>query len=202
MSEDIYYKNKKMATVLDLGLLKGFTDIFVWILVFVIVYGALEVTNLLKNRGLHALFAFAITAVIVLTGGGTNLITAMLPWVVVLAALILFILMLGQFAGLDTNQILSNFGTRGFIWYVLVPLLVILMVAWTQGPGPGPGPGPEPRAATDGATGELIPAEKVVQEQRPFIGVLTDPKVLGLVLILGIGAMTITLMAGGGGVIK
>lgn len=183
-----------MATVLDLGLLKGFSDIFVWVLVFVIVYGALEVTNLLKNKGLHALFAFAITAVIVLTGGGTNLITAMLPWVVVLAALVLFILMLGQFAGLDTKQVISNFGGRGLVWYLIVPLFVILVIAWTQGP--------EPSAATNETTGELIPIEQVVQEQRPFLGVLTDPKVLGLILVLAVAGMTITLMAGGGGAVK
>src|SRR3989338_6282553 len=186
-----------MATVLDLGLLKGFTDIFVWILVFVIVYGALEVTNLLKNKGLHALFAFAMTAVVVLTGGGTNLITALLPWVVVMAALVLFVLMLGQFAGLDTKQIIANFGGKGITWYLIIPLFIILVVAWTQGPGPG--------AATNGATGELIPIDEVdemVQEQRPFIGVLTDPKVLGLVLILAIAAMTLVLMGGGGGAVK
>lgn len=183
-----------MATVLDLGLLKGFTDIFVWILVFIIVYGVLEVTNLLKNKGLHALFAFAITAVIVLTGGGTNLITAMLPWFIVISALVLFILMLGQFAGLNTKEIVSNFGGRGVVWYLAVPMFVILVVAWTQGP--------EPRAATNETTGELIPIEQIVQEQRPFIGVLTDPKVLGLVLVLAVGAMTVTLMAGGGGAVK
>jgi hypothetical protein len=184
-----------MATVLDLGLLKGFTDIFVWILIFVIIYGALEVTNLLKNKGLHALFAFAITAVVALTGGGVNLVTAMLPWMVVIAAMILFVLMLGQFAGLDTKQILSNFGTRGFTWYVAIPLFVVLVVAWTQGP--------EPKAATDRATGEgdLIPIEEF-PHKRPFLGVLTDPKVLGMALVLAIGGMTIALMAGGGGTIK
>ncbi len=182
-----------MATVLDLGLLKGFTDIFVWILVFIIVYGVLEVTNLLKNKGLHALFAFAITAVIVLTGGGTNLITAMAPWAVVMAALVFFILMLGQFVGLDAKTIISNFGGRGIVWYLTIPLFIIIIIAWTQGP--------EPKVEINEATGEVI-TQAEPQQQRPFIGVLTDPKVLGLVLVLGIGAMTITLMAGGGGAVK
>ncbi|MEK6837061.1 MAG: hypothetical protein AABX69_00280, partial [Nanoarchaeota archaeon] len=162
-------------------------------LIFVIVYGALEVANVLKNKGLHALFAFAITAVIAVTGGGTNLITAMLPWVVVIAAMILFVLTLGQFAGLDTKQILSNFGTRGFTWYVFVPLIVISVVAWTQGP--------EPKVTTGEITGELIPLEES-RQQRPFLGVLTNPKVLGMILVLAIGGMTIALMGGGGGVVK
>ncbi|MBI2144902.1 hypothetical protein HYU18_01125 [Candidatus Woesearchaeota archaeon] len=177
-----------MASILDLGLLKGFSDIFVWILVFIIVYGALEVTNLLKNRGLHALFAFVVTAVIVLTGGGTNIIAAMAPWVVVIAAFMFFLLLLGQFAGLEQKQIVSVFGT-GWTWVLAIPLLIILIVAWTQGP--------ESEVVVDPVTGEEI-AVDTPREQRPFLGILTDPKVLGLILIMAIGAMTLTMMARGG----
>ncbi len=61
-----------MATLLDLGLLKGFSDIFSWLMVFLIVYGVLEVTNLLKNKGVHALLAFVITAVVVITGAAST----------------------------------------------------------------------------------------------------------------------------------
>ena len=180
-----------MATILDIGLLKGFSDIFVWILVFVIVYGALEVANLLKNKGLHALLAFAITAVIVITGGGSNLIVAMVPWIVVMAAFFLFLMMLGQFVGLSAKQILSNFGGegRGVTWYILIPLIVILVIAWTQAP--------REQTVVNPETGETVTVE--LHTQRPFLGVLTSPQVLGLVLILAIAAMTIVLMTGGRG---
>lgn len=181
-----------MATILDLGLLKGFVDIFVWILVFLIVYGALEVTNLLKNKGLHALFAFVITAVIVLTGGGANIITAMAPWVVVLAALIFFILILAGFAGADLKDLPGVFGKKAVIWIVAIPLFVILVIAWTQAP--------QEKTVVDQATGEVVTVEDS-QQQRPFIGVLTDPKILGMFLIMAIGAMTLALMTGGGGAI-
>lgn len=184
-----------MATILDLGLLKGFVDIFVWILVFLIVYGALEVTNLLKNKGLHALFAFVITAVIVLTGGGTQIITAMAPWVVVIATLIFFILILAGFAGADLKDLPGIFGKKAVIWIVAIPLFVILVIAWTQ-------QGPQERTVVDETTGEVITvAVEAPQKQRPYIGILTDPKILGMFLIMGIGAMTLALMTGGGGVI-
>ncbi len=181
-----------MATILDLGLLKGFVDIFVWILVFLIVYGSLEVTNLLKNKGIHALFAFVITAVIVLTGGGTQIITAMAPWFVVIAALIFFILILTGFAGGDLKDMPSVFGKKVVLWVVAIPLFVVLIIAWTQGP--------QERTTTDPATGEVVTME-APQQQRPYVAVLTDPKILGMFLILGIGAMTLALMAGGGGAI-
>lgn len=182
-----------MATILDIGLLKNFTDIFVWILVFVIVYGGLEVTNLLKNRGLHALLAFAITAVVVITGGGSNLVVAMVPWVVVMITFFLFLLMVGQFIGLTPKQIVSAFGGSdlvGAAWYIAIPLIIILVVAWTQAP--------REQIVTDPNTGEQITVEA---HQRAFVGVLTNPKVLGMILILSISAMTLTLMTGGRGAV-
>ncbi len=182
-----------MATFLDLGLLKGFVDIFVWILVFLIVYGVLEVTNLLKNKGLHALFAFVITAVIVLTGNSTRIITEMAPWFVVIAALIFFMLVLTGFAGGDLKDMPSIFGKKSVIWIVAIPLFVILVIAWTQGP--------QEKTVVNPNTGEVTMVEKTPQQHRPFVGVLSDPKVLGMFLILGTGAMTLALMTGGGGAI-
>ncbi len=181
-----------MATILDVGLLKGFSEIFVGILVFVIVYGVLEVTNLLKNKGLHALLAFAITAVVVITGGGSNLVVAMVPWVVVIAALLLFLMMMGQFVGLTPKEIVSNFGGKGAVWYLAIPLFIILVIAWTQSTN-------EEAPAIDKTTGEVITAEP--PEQRAFISILTNPQVLGLILILSIAAMTMVLMTGGRGAV-
>ena len=181
-----------MASVLDLGLLKGFVDIFVWILVFLIVYGGLEITNLLKNRGLHALFAFVLTAVIVLTGGGTNIIVAMAPWVTVIAAVIFFILLLAGFAGVEKDKILSPFGGNGVVWYIFIPMIIIMVIAWTQGT-------PEKVVLDD--QGHPVASELTVKSQRPFVGVLTDPKVLGFILIMAIGAMTLVMMARGGSVV-
>lgn len=177
-----------MATILDLGLLKGFADIFVWLLVFLIVYGILEVTNIFKNKGLHALFAFAITAVIVLTGGGTNIITAMAPWVVIIAALIFFVFVLANFAGADMKDLPSVFGKKAVIWIIAIPLAIILIISWTQTP-------PQAAGTEDGQ------AAAEPQQPRGYIGVLTDPKILGLVLILAIASMTIALMASGGGAV-
>ncbi len=186
-----------MATVLDIGILSGFSDIFAWLMVFVIVYGGLEVTNMLKNRGLHALLAFVMTAVIVISGGGANIIVAMTPWVVVIAAVLFFMMLLGGFVGIDQKNLLYVFGGeqsagRNAIWFILIPLVIILVIAWTQG-------SPE-KTVIDPTTGEEVVVQAEQGQQRGYLGILTDPKVLGLMLILGIGAMTVTLMARGGAV--
>lgn len=177
-----------MATILDLGLLRGFADIFVWLLVFLIVYGAFEATNFLKNRGLHALIAFVLTAVIVLTSDSTKILISMAPWFFGIAVLMFFMLLLAAFAGADLKDLPSIFAKKSVIWIVAIPLIIILIVSWTQTP---------PRAAA----GEPASAETQQEPQpRGYVGVLTDPKVLGLVLLFAIGAMTLALMTGGGSV--
>ncbi len=180
-----------MATFLDIGFLKGASDIFVWLLIFLVVYGAFEVSNLLKNRGLHALLALSITAVVIITGGGTNIVAAMAPWAVVIAVMLFFILALGQFAGLDSKQVLSIFGGRGIMWYIFIPLAIVLIVAWTQGASG--------QKTVVNEAGETVTIE---QPQRGFMEVLTNPKVLGLIVVMLIAAMTLILMGGGAGAVK
>lgn len=181
-----------MATILDIGLLKGFSDIFVWLLIFVVVYGGLEVSNLLKNKGLHALIAFAVTAVVVISGGGVNIVTSMTPWLVVIAFMVFFLFALGQFAGLDAKTILDALGGtggKGFTWYIIIPLLIILIASWSQG--------------SSNKTVVNEAGETVTVENPPsgFMEVLVNPKVLGLIAIMLIATFTLLLMGSGGPIV-
>jgi len=185
-----------MATILDLGILKGFTNVFIWLLIFVVVYGALEVSNLLKNRGLHLLIAFAITLIVAITGAGTDIVSAITPWAVVLVVLIFFVFAIGQFAGLDSKEILSFLGGashKGVMWYVLIPLIIILLVAWTGGCSQNQ----KPAVNTSGQT---VTAQ-TPQQQSP-LQTLVNPKVLGMIVIMLIAMFTLLMMAGGGGAVK
>ena len=85
-----------MATVFDFGLLREFSDIFAWILIFAIVYGILQVTNLLKSRGLHALAAMAITVLLGVTGGATGVVTGLVPWFVITGFFVIFLMVLAE----------------------------------------------------------------------------------------------------------
>jgi hypothetical protein len=179
-----------MATLLDAGILKGFGDVFSWLLIFVIVYGALEVVNFLKNKALHALVAFAVTVVVGISGGGINIITYMAPWAVVVAVIIFFVLLLGQFAGLEQAQVLGIFGGKNAGWYIFIPLVIALIIAWTQGAGT------HTKTVTDASGNEIT----VDEPQRGFMAVLTNPKILGMMVVMLIFFFTILLMARGGAV--
>jgi hypothetical protein len=180
-----------MASVMDFGILKNFTNLFVYLFILIMVYAVLESTNLLKNRALHAIIAFLITVIVAVTGGGLDIITSMAPWAVVIGVFLFFMLLLGQFAGIEQSQVLRILGNKP-AWYIFIPLIIILIVAWTGG------------ASAHSKTVVNDQGETVTVEvpQREFMTVLTNPKVLGLIVVMLVAALTLVLMSGGGGAVK
>lgn len=178
-----------MATILDIGILEQFSDIFAWIFLFVILYGVLEVANLFKNKGLHALLAISATIVIGITSGTANVVTDLLPWFVVTGFFVVFLVILAQFVGINIHQ--TFFGGSSGIWWLFVPLIVGLVISLVSS-------GEFSRTGTeihvDPETGE----EVEVSTGQTVVGILTEPKVLGMILLLAISAVTVAIMAGGG----
>ncbi|MBS3133409.1 hypothetical protein J4470_04810 [Candidatus Woesearchaeota archaeon] len=173
-----------MATVFDFGLLREFSDIFAWILIFAIVYGILQVTNLLKSRGLHALAAMAITVLLGVTGGATGVVTGLVPWFVITGFFVIFLMVLAQFVGVNIQQ--TVFGGSGGVWWIFVPLMIGLVIALVAA-----GPFARGEAQIDPETGE-----KIITPGKTVINIITEPKVLGLIIILSIASITVALMAG------
>ncbi len=176
-----------MANVLDIGLLKDFSYLFGWLLIFVVVYGILQVIDMFKNRGIHALIAITITVIVATTTGTMNVVSDMMPWFVVIGFFVVFLLVLSNFMGIPTTEVISKFGGSGAVWWIFVPLMLGLVISLVSG-------GQFSRGDTtriDPDTGEVIKVPG-----KTVINVITDPKVLGLILILSISSITITLMAG------
>ncbi len=176
-----------MANILDVGLLKDFSYLFGWILIFVVIYGILQVIDTFKNRGIHALIALTITVIVATTTGTMTVIRDMTPWFVIIGFFIVFLLVLSNFMGIPTAEVISRFGGKGIVWWIFVPLALGLIISLISG-------GQFSRGDTtriDPETGEVIKVPG-----KTVINVITDPKVLGLILILSISSITIALMAG------
>lgn len=176
-----------MANVLDLGLLKDFSNLFAYLLIFVVAYGILQVTDIFKNKGIHALVAIAVTVIVATTSGVIGIISDLSPWFVILGFFFLFLMVLGNFMGVSTVDIMDRFGGKGVVWWVFVPLMIGLIISLVSG-------GQLSRGDTtriDPDTGEVIKVPG-----KTVISIITDPKVLGFILILSISAITIGLMAG------
>lgn len=185
-----------MANILDLTLLKEFSQIFVWLLIFVVSYGILQAANIFHSKGLHALIALALT-VLIGTTGSTSIITSMTPWFVILGFFLVFLLVLGQFVGLKQADVLSVFSGKGVMWYLFAVLAIGTVIALVSA-GQHQGESKDNKTLTGGAVEGA--GEAQTQSQTPgqtIINVLTNPKVLGLILILAIAIVTVALMAGG-----
>ncbi len=174
-----------MATLLDTGLFDQFSVIFTWILLFLVVFGILEVTNVFKNRNIHVLLAFVVAILASTSTLSVGIVETMLPWFLIIAFFVFFVYMIGNFMGIGNNEILQAMGGGDrAIWWILV--LGFLIVA----------------AALSNSFGEELLDERGEgtqdDSQRQVILALTNPKVLGLGLIFIIGAFTILFMAGAG----
>jgi len=171
-----------MATVFDLGLLQQFSDVFAWILIFVVTYGILQVVDVFKNRGINALIAISMTILLGITGGTTSAIIGFLPWFVIVGFFLVFLVLLGNFIGIPTADILGKFGGQAAIWWIFTPLIIGLVIALVAG-------GQLSRGEVDPETGELTAGKAV-------LNVLLEPKVLALIIILSISAITVAIMTG------
>ena len=87
-----------MATFLDLTLFEHFSAIFMFLLVFVVTYGFLQVSNLFKDiegkKGIYAIIAIAVAFLATMSKAVFMVIGALTPWFTVL--IIFMFLMIGS----------------------------------------------------------------------------------------------------------
>ncbi|MCP3684852.1 MAG: hypothetical protein GY861_19485 [bacterium] len=178
-----------MASVLDLSILEGFSQIFVWILVWVLIFAFLEVTQLLKNRALHAIAALSVAIIVAFSGTTTKLILYMSPWVLMIVFIVFLLFMIGNFMGVPGATILSAIGgDKGAVFWVFIPLLLIFVMGLSSIYGQDL---LDERAVDEDGN----PIEQT-EHQESVIMTLTNPKVVGMVLLLLVGVVTITFLTG------
>lgn len=188
-----------MATLLDIGLLESFSAIFVWLFTFVLVYGIMKVTQVFKNDGLHALAAVAVAMFIAMSPDFTKLITLMIPWFVILALVITFVLMAGKFAGFKDNFIMLTLGGESSAWWIIIVAFIIILYATGGVFGQGL------LGVTQGASstvlngsGEGGPTTSTSSFSTNVAATLFHPKILGMLLLLLISVFAVSLLSGKG----
>ncbi len=182
-----------MATVLDLSVLKFFSPIFSWLLSFLLVYGFLEVTNVFKNRGVHAMVALAFTLMVSVSSTATLAVAAMAPWFMVIIFFIFMVYLISNFMGIGGNDILGALGGRtGAAWWILIIGFIILAAGLSNAFGQQllqarQSGNQTTTTVTEGGTAGAGHGQAVLLT-------ITNPKVLGMILLLFIAALTIALM--------
>ncbi len=172
-----------MASFLDIGLLEHFNIVIYLVFIFVLLYAILTITKILgENKNLNAMLALALAFILALSGSTRDLIKFVTPTFFVFIFFAFFTVLIWKFLGASDTDVKSimgtESGTRSFI-LIIVGIIILSSLGKIFFTGPIASDVNETavNASSVGTTG-----------QSALTATLTHPKVLGLILILLIGA--------------
>lgn len=197
-----------MATFLDIGLLEYVKVLFPFILVWAVVYAILEWRQIFgKNTGLHSVIALVLAILTVLSDPVVQIIENMTPWFAMLLIFSVFIILFLKFFGVSDEAIKFAFekssDARVLVYWVVVVSIIVLAASFgsvffsgtsVYVGGDGVSPGESVIESVDSGSSDYGVATS--SGQVNFAATLFHPKVLGMLLILIIAALTIKLLAG------
>ena len=177
-----------MAVFLDVSIIKNFSAVFTFILVFVIMYGLMQSLKLLgdNKNGPHALIAVVVAFLVSMSSGVTTVLQTFTPWFTILIIIIFFILFAVRMFGVDTATITKAFANNSSILvWILIFTAVILLFAFGAGFGQTTlDEGQKGGNTTSIATGTTTVPTDTGSFSQNLYNTLYHPKVLGLILIM------------------
>jgi 4-amino-4-deoxy-L-arabinose transferase-like glycosyltransferase len=187
-----------MATFVDISILQNFSSVFTFILVFVIIYSMLEVTNALgpDKKSMNAIIAMIVAFLVSLSTGVVNVIQSFTPWFTMLIVIIFFILFAVRIFGVSSETITAAFTKKSAILtWILILTAVILLFSLGSGFGQktleqGQSGGTTVSVQTNTST---VPTDTGSFSQNLY-NTLYHPKVLGLILIMLVVVMAMLLL--------
>lgn len=174
-----------MATLLDIGLLKGFSSIFPFLFVLVVMWAILlRVKMFSSNKSFAAMVAFLAAIAVMFSPIAIKTINLMAPWFVLLFIGIVFVMITYQVFGIKEEAIIgvltgTNYGENfGWAMFAIVGLIILgsLFTVLTE-------------EKIEFRAGENV----TLADQTPmqyFTGIVTHPKVLGFIVIMLIALFT------------
>jgi|SRR3989344_9696739 len=174
-----------MATFLDtLGVLDYFAPIFSALLVFAVVFTVLQKTKILTDsKVISSVVAIALSILVLLVPDLVELINFIAPWFVLLFIFLILLLTTYQLFGLKEENIVTYMiQDKTINWTILAigGVIVFAGIAAVFG---------ERALGASTDTGDAF--------QSNLFTIIFNPKILGLMLILGIGVFTIAFLGGG-----
>ncbi len=185
-----------MATVMDIGLLQSFSDIFLVLFVWVVVYAILQKVKVLgENKGLNAIVAISVAIFLAFSAKPKIIVKGIIPWFVLLFVFFMFLVMGMRFTfGVDAGdemllKVLGGEQSAG--WWIFIGAAAILLVVVSSLVGPEVTPGSNqtapPEITTPGQNGDVDTGDW----RTNVLNTLYHPKVLGSVLLLVIALFAI-----------
>jgi hypothetical protein len=208
-----------MVTFLDIGLLGAVSTLFMVIMIFVIVYGFLSWRKPFggENQGLYALIAFGIAIISMTSRGFVTLIMTITPWFFTIIFVGFFILFILMMFGLKEKDLIAGKTRELRTWVIILTVIIMLFglgAAFGQTTleaGTGTTPTNNEEIST-GEPGQIYYGDDFQEttttttttertaSQNFADNVLTTifhPKVLGMIVILLVGAFAMFLLTKG-----
>ncbi|MBN2566963.1 hypothetical protein JXB02_02660 [Candidatus Woesearchaeota archaeon] len=185
-----------MANILELGLLEGFTKVFTFLLIFLVLFGAMELRKLFGEgkTGLHAVMALAIAFMFLVFPKGLELIQTMTPWFVILFIIAFMVIMIFRFLGASESGLMSTVERPGVYWTILIIIIIIFIASigsvfftGEEGAPTTTGGGAVPINASAGDVGGY--------GEAAAWATIFHPKMLGMIFFMLIAVFTITLLS-------
>jgi len=177
-----------MGVFLDVSIIKNFSAVFTFILVFVIIYGLMQSLKLLgeNKNGAHALIAVVVAFLVSMSTGVTTVLQTFTPWFTILIIVIFFILFAVRLFGVKTEDITKTFMNKTSImtWILILTAVIILFSL-----GAGFGQTSLEEGQHSGNTTSVVSGNTTVPTDtgsfsQNLYNTLYHPKVLGLILIM------------------
>ncbi|MBU4284314.1 MAG: hypothetical protein KJ968_04335 [Nanoarchaeota archaeon] len=186
-----------MATFLEIGLLEYFNIIFYLIFIFVLLYAILSLTKVLgENKNLNAMLALALALLLALSGPTRDLIKFVTPTFFIFIFFAFFAVLIYKFLGASDENVLAIMGTKsGTRSFILIIILIIILSSFGKIFFTEP--------ITSDVNETAVNKSAVgTRGESALAATLTHPKVLGLALILLIGAFAMSYLSKQANIIK
>ncbi len=185
-----------MATVLDFAVFENFKVLIAFVLLAVMFFGVLPKTKLLgESKVVYALVAILVAVIFAMNATTVEILFRIFPWFTVFALVISVILIAFSLFGSDQDHAFSVIKTNPtLVWSVIIIGVIIITVA--IGSVVGNEVMNKVQNDTSQYDSEASPhSTNTGDAWTNFLKTIFHPKVLGLILILVIGAATVRLLA-------
>lgn len=195
-----------MATFLDLGLVSTFGSIFIFLLVWVVVYGILGYVKVFgegKNQtNLNAIIALASAALVLLSKNVLAFVSFVVPWYLVLAIVMFMIIFVFRVFGVGDKTVLSAVPDAK-MWIIFLSIIILLFgfgAAFGQS-SLNKGSTDDPDFGSGTVTEADNPSVNPDTERTDTSSFSTNvyntlfhPKVLGLIMLLLVGILALVFL--------
>ena len=161
-----------MATFLDVTGLEHFSSIFVFLFVWIVVYGVLLWTKILgENKFVHALIGLLLAIFVLISPVATNVVASVAPFLAVVFLLIVLVSVAAKMLGGDIEAFPALRGV-----FIIFIILIIFITAGIK-------------------IREQVSVQETPTDLSKTINLIFNPTFIGIVLIFSIAVFTIALLA-------